>query len=67
MLLTMVYKGDWPVYRAWPGHDAEDRFPVPGLVLVGDSVKPPGWPGTGASAESARLAVAGIAEGRHQP
>ncbi len=64
-LLTMVYKGDWPVYRAWPGHDHDDRFPVPGLVLVGDSVKPNGWPGTGASAESARQAVAGIAEGRH--
>lgn len=57
LLKTSMYRGPWPVYRSWPGHDPQDRFPLPGLALVGDSVKPHGWPGTGASAESARLVV----------
>ncbi len=65
LLQSATYRGEWPVYRSWPGTDPTDRFPVPGLVLVGDSVKPPGWPGTGASAESARLAVEGILGGHH--
>lgn len=66
LLQSATYRGEWPVYRAWPGTDPADRFPVPGLVLVGDAVKPPGWPGTGASAEGARLAVEGILDGRHR-
>lgn len=57
LLKTSMYRGPWPVYRSWPGHDSQDRFPVPGVALVGDAVKPHGWPGTGASAESARLVV----------
>ena len=65
LLQSATYRGEWPVYRSWPGTDPADRFPVPGLALVGDSVKPPGWPGTGASAEGARLAVEGILAGRH--
>ena len=67
LLQSATYRGEWPVYRSWPGTDPSNRFPVPGLALVGDSVKPAGWPGTGASAESARLAVEGIFEGLHQP
>jgi len=67
LLQSATYRGEWPVCHSWPGTDPADRFPVPGLALVGDSVKPPGWPGTGASAESARLAVEGILEGLHQP
>lgn len=66
LLKHQVYRGAWPVYRAWPGHDLEDRFPLPGLALVGDSVKPPGFAGTGASAESARLVVEGILAGAHE-
>lgn len=65
LLQTATYRGAWPVYRSWPGNDPQDRFPVRGLALVGDAVKPHGWPGTGASAESARLAVEGIIEGDH--
>jgi len=57
LLQTATYRGSWPVYRAWPGTDPQDRLPLPGLALVGDSVKPIGWPGTGASAEGARLVV----------
>lgn len=66
LLKHQVYRGAWPVYRAWPGHDLQDRFPLPGLALVGDSVKPPGFAGTGASAESARLVVEGILAGAHE-
>lgn len=65
LLKTSMYRGPWPVYRAWPGRDVQERFPAPGLALVGDSVKPHGWPGTGASAESARLVVEGIEQGEH--
>lgn len=57
LLKTSMYRGPWPVYRSWPGHDPQERFPLPGLALVGDAVKPHGWPGTGASAESARIVV----------
>ncbi|MDA8266830.1 MAG: FAD-dependent oxidoreductase [Actinomycetota bacterium] len=67
LLQSATYRGEWPVYRSWPGTDPTNRFLVPGLALVGDAVKPPGWPGTGASAESARLAVNDIREGRHEP
>lgn len=63
LLKHQTYRREWPVYRAWPGHDAEERLPVPGLALVGDSVKAPGLAGTGASAESARLAVEAILAG----
>ena len=66
LLQTATYRGEWPVYRSWPGTDPSERFPVPGLALVGDSVKPPGLPGTGASAESARLAVEGILGRQHE-
>jgi phytoene dehydrogenase-like protein len=65
LLQTATYRGAWPVYRSWPGRDPQDRFPIPGLALVGDAVKPHGWPGTGASAESARLVVEAIGQGAH--
>jgi len=66
LLQSATYRGEWPVYRSWPGTDPADRFPMPGLALVGDAVKPPGLPGTGASAESARLTVEGILGGRYE-
>ncbi len=66
LLQSATYRGEWPVYRAWPGTDPAERFPLPGLALVGDALKPPGLPGTGASAESARLAVLGILERKHE-
>ena len=67
LLKHQTYRREWPVYRAWPGHDPQDRLPVPGLALVGDSVKAPGLAGTGASAESARLAVEAILAGTGAP
>lgn len=66
LLKHQTYRGAWPVYRAWPGHDPQDRLPLPGLALVGDSVKPAGFAGTGASAETARLAVEEILAGSHE-
>ncbi len=57
LLQTSTYRGVWPVARSWMGHDVEDRFPVPGLVLVGDAVKGAGWVGVGAVADGARIAV----------
>lgn len=66
LLKHQTYRGAWPVYRAWPGHDSQDRFPVRGLALVGDSVKPAGFAGTGASAETARLVVEDILAGLHE-
>lgn len=62
LLNRSIYRGSWPVYRAWPGHDRKDRFPAPGLALVGDSVKPDGWPGVGGCAKSAELVVEEIKE-----
>ena len=67
LLKHQTYRGAWPVYRAWPGHDSQNRLPLPGLVLVGDSVKAPGYAGTGASAESARLAVDALLAERLAP
>lgn len=67
LLKHQTYRREWPVYRAWPGHDPQDRLPVPGLALVGDSVKAPGLAGTGASAEGARLAVEAILAGTGAP
>lgn len=57
LLQTATYRGAWPVGRSWIGHDPQERFPLPGLALVGDSVKAPGWTGVGAVAEGARLMV----------
>ena len=40
-----------------PGYDLDVRTPVPNLVEVGDGVKPYGWIGTTACAQTARTAV----------
>lgn len=66
LLQTATYRGAWPVYRSWPGTDPQNRLPMRGLALVGDSVKPEGWPGIGASAEGARLVVEEILAGSPQ-
>lgn len=57
LLQTATYRGGWPVARTWAGYDPAERFPLPGLALVGDAVKGPGWTGVGASADGARLLV----------
>ncbi len=43
-VLTMsAYRGEWPVNRAAQGEDVTPETSVPGLYLVGDAVKPPGY------------------------
>ena len=49
------YRGDWPIYRAWPGWEMPHRTPVEGLFLVGDAVRRPDQNGTSAAAQSGVL------------
>jgi len=43
-VLTMsAYRGEWPVNRAAQGEDVTPETSLPGLYLVGDAVKPPGY------------------------
>jgi len=51
-----------PAGQCRPGYDPDIRTPVPNLVEVGDGVKPYGWIGTTACAQTARLAVAALLE-----
>lgn len=64
ILRTPTFHGDWPVYRAWPGDNLPQKTPVQNLYNVGDGVKPPGWSGISANAQTAKLVVEDILE-RH--
>ena len=57
ILRTPTFHGDWPVYRAWPGDNLPQKTPVQDLYNVGDGVKPPGWSGISANAQTAKLVV----------
>jgi phytoene dehydrogenase-like protein len=48
---------EFPALRSWMGYDLPPKTPVSNLLMVGDGVKPFGWEGLAACAESARLAV----------
>jgi phytoene dehydrogenase-like protein len=48
---------EFPALRSWMGYDLPQKTPVSNLLMVGDGVKPFGWEGLAACAESARLAV----------
>lgn len=60
VLAVNVMRGTWPAQRAGAGHDLPQRTPLNHLWHVGDGVKPFGWGGASACAESARLAVEGL-------
>ena len=60
VLAVNVMQGSWPAQRACAGHDLAQQTPIHGLWHVGDGVKPAGWGGASACAESARLAVLGL-------
>lgn len=60
VLAVNVMQGSWPAQRAPAGFDLPQQTPVRGLWHAGDGVKPPGWAGASACAESARLAVLGL-------
>lgn len=51
-----------PAGQCRPGYDVSVTTPVPNLVEVGDGVKPYGWIGTTACAQTGRLAVAALLE-----
>jgi len=57
ILLVQCFRGDWPVFRTWPGYQLPLKTPVENLYNVGDATLPPGSSGTGGSAESAQLVV----------
>lgn len=63
-LAIAVMRESWPAQRACAGSDLPQGTPVRGLWHVGDGVKPFGWAGASACAESARLAVQGLLEER---
>jgi phytoene dehydrogenase-like protein len=57
-ILFKAMRGDRaPAQQARPGYDLPIETPVPNLLEVGDGVKPYGWIGTTACAETARIAV----------
>ncbi|MDQ1488974.1 MAG: phytoene desaturase [Actinomycetota bacterium] len=60
VLRVNCYSGAWPCYHAVPGDDVPQRTPVELLYNVGDGVKPDGWSGLAACAETGRLVAADI-------
>ncbi|HVW31360.1 MAG TPA: FAD-dependent oxidoreductase [Acidimicrobiia bacterium] len=60
VLRVNCYSGAWPCYHAVPGDDVPQRTPVEMLYNVGDGVKPDGWSGLAACAETGRLVAADI-------
>jgi phytoene desaturase len=58
VILFKAMRGDRaPAQQARPGYDLPIETPAPNLLEVGDGVKPYGWIGTTACAETARIAV----------
>jgi phytoene dehydrogenase-like protein len=58
VVLFKAMRGDRaPAQQVRPGYDLPIETPVPNLLEVGDGVKPYGWIGTTACAETARLAA----------
>lgn len=58
----LAYRGDWPIYRTWPGWEMGPRTPVENLYLVGDGVRRPDQNGTSAAAQSGRLVASQVLE-----
>lgn len=60
ILIASYFREDWPGAHSWPGYDLPQKTPIVNLYNVGDGVKPGGWNGLRASAESARIVVGDI-------
>ncbi len=45
ILMTSVFKGEWPAMHTWPGRDVSQKTPIINLYNVGDGVKQPGYTG----------------------
>ncbi len=64
VVLFKAMRGDRaPAQQSVPGRDPEPTTPSPNLVEVGDGVKPYGWIGTTACAQTARTAVDALMSG----
>lgn len=64
VILFKAMRGDRaPAQQAVPGHDADVHTPAPNVFEVGDGVKPYGWIGTTACAQTARIAVDALLAG----
>jgi phytoene desaturase len=62
VVLFKAMRGDaTPAQQVRPGYDLDVRTPIANLLEVGDGVKPYGWIGTTACAQTARLAVEALA------
>jgi phytoene dehydrogenase-like protein len=57
ILITSVFKGDWPAMHTWPGRDMPQKTPVINLYNVGDGVKQPGYTGLPSAVKSGVLAA----------
>lgn len=64
---TKILRGDVPAQHSRPGHDVSPFTPLEGLYEVGDGVKPFGWIGTTACAETARVVADYICSVRPSP
>ncbi|MGB9182701.1 MAG: FAD-dependent oxidoreductase [Solirubrobacteraceae bacterium] len=62
-VLFKVMRGDVPAQQCRPGYDPDIVTPVGNVLDVGDGVKPYGWIGTTACAETARRAVEQLLSG----
>lgn len=63
VVLFKAMRGDFaPAQQCRPGYDPDVRTPVDNIVEVGDGVKPYGWIGTTACAQTARIAVDALVE-----
>lgn len=61
VVLFKALRGDeTPAQQCRPGYDLDVRTPIANLVEVGDGVKPYGWIGTTACAETARRATGAL-------
>ncbi len=64
VVLFKAMRGDRaPAQQSVPGRDPEPTTPSPNVVEVGDGVKPYGWIGTTACAQTARTAVDALLAG----
>jgi phytoene dehydrogenase-like protein len=64
MLSVRVMRDDWPAQRSCAGYDMPRETGIEGLWCVGDAVKAYGNGGTQACAETAKLVVDAILDGR---
>ncbi len=53
ILLTGIYRDNWPAMHSWPGRDMPNKTPIINLYNVGDGVKQAGYTGLPSVVKSA--------------